>query len=79
MEIDPLHWTASIEVIGIIVALALVIVLICIVCVCWCQKSRYRQAQRLQRRNSIRQSMRSLNSIDPQGSLRRRNYVSSDL
>lgn len=30
--------------------------------------------QRLQRRNSIRQSLRSLNQID-QGSLRRRNYV----
>ncbi|KFB47778.1 AGAP009143-PA-like protein [Anopheles sinensis] len=76
VEIDPLHWTASIEVIGIIVALALVVVLICIVCVCWCAKSRYRQDQRLQRRNSIRQSMRSLNSID-QGSLRRRNYAIS--
>ncbi|XP_058056870.1 protein bark beetle [Anopheles bellator] len=77
VEIDPLHWTASVEVIGIIVALALVIVLICTVCVCWCCKSRYRQEQRLQRRNSIRQSMRSLNSIDPQGSLRRRNYAMS--
>lgn len=31
--------------------------------------------QRLERRNSIRQSLRSLNAIDPQGSLRRRNYV----
>ncbi|XP_035780255.1 protein bark beetle-like isoform X1 [Anopheles albimanus] len=77
VEIDPLHWTASTEVIGIIVALCLVVVLIFIVCICWCCKSRYRQEQRLQRRNSIRQSMRSLNSIDPQGSLRRRNYAMS--
>jgi hypothetical protein len=42
----------------------------------WWAKSKARHSQRLQRRNSIRQSLRSLNMIDPQGgSIRRRGYM----
>lgn len=56
-------------------ALILFILLLVLFVFCWCSKSHHRHMQRLQRRNSIRQSLRSLNAIDPQGSLRRRNYV----
>lgn len=47
----------------------------CCVGYLWWSKSKTRHTQRLQRRNSIRQSLRSLNNIDPQGSMRRRNYM----
>uniref|UniRef100_A0A1A9WLV8 SRCR domain-containing protein n=1 Tax=Glossina brevipalpis TaxID=37001 RepID=A0A1A9WLV8_9MUSC len=72
--IDPLSWRADIFAISIISAFILVVILLVLVAVCWYAKSKHRHAQRLQRRNSIRQSLRSLNSIDPQGSLRRRNF-----
>jgi hypothetical protein len=72
--IDPLSWKADIVAISVIIALACGIFLLCCIGCLWYNKSRHRHAQRLQRRNSIRQSLRSLNSIDPQGSIRRRNY-----
>ncbi|XP_017468948.1 PREDICTED: protein bark beetle isoform X1 [Rhagoletis zephyria] len=72
--IDPLSWRADIFAISIISAFILAIILLLMVAFCWYAKSKQRHAQRLQRRNSIRQSLRSLNSIDPQGSLRRRNF-----
>ncbi|XP_030383875.1 protein bark beetle [Scaptodrosophila lebanonensis] len=72
--IDPLSWRADIFAISIISAFVLAIILLILVAFCWFAKSKHRHVQRLQRRNSIRQSLRSLNSIDPQGSLRRRNY-----
>ena len=73
--IDPLSWRADIFAISIISAFVLAIILLILVAICWYAKSKHRHVQRLQRRNSIRQSLRSLNSIDPQGSLRRRNFV----
>lgn len=73
--IDPLSWRADIFAISIISAFILAIILLILVGICWYAKSKHRHTQRLQRRNSIRQSLRSLNSIDPQGSLRRRNFV----
>uniref|UniRef100_A0A0K8VVP7 Neurotrypsin n=1 Tax=Bactrocera latifrons TaxID=174628 RepID=A0A0K8VVP7_BACLA len=72
--IDPLSWRADIFAISIISAFILAIILLILVAICWYAKSKHRHVQRLQRRNSIRQSLRSLNSIDPQGSLRRRNF-----
>ncbi|XP_036328530.1 protein bark beetle-like isoform X2 [Rhagoletis pomonella] len=72
--IDPLSWRADIFAVSIISAFILAIILLLMVAFCWYAKSKQRHAQRLQRRNSIRQSLRSLNSIDPQGSLRRRNF-----
>ncbi|XP_054741886.1 protein bark beetle isoform X1 [Anastrepha obliqua] len=72
--IDPLSWRADIFAISIISAFILAIILLIMVAFCWYAKSKHRQVQRLERRNSIRQSLRSLNSIDQQGSLRRRNF-----
>ncbi|XP_058814213.1 protein bark beetle isoform X1 [Topomyia yanbarensis] len=77
VEIDPLFWKADAVAVAMLSALIMVFALLLCICFCWVFKSRYRQTQRLQRRNSIRQSMRSLNSIDPQGSIRRRNFVVS--
>lgn len=56
-----------------ICALLLTILLLFVCCCCWWRKSKVRHVQRLQRRNSIRQSIRSLNSIGVDGTLRRRN------
>jgi hypothetical protein len=47
----------------------------CCLCFCWYRKSKTRHMERLQRRNSIRQSIRSLNMIDPQGGSMRRRYM----
>ncbi|XP_055592413.1 protein bark beetle-like isoform X1 [Uranotaenia lowii] len=77
VQIDPLFWKADTVAIAMLSALILVFLLLLLICMCWVFKSRFRQKQRLQRRNSIRQSLRSLNSIDPQGSIRRRNFVVS--
>lgn len=61
--------------ISVIGAFFLAFILLIMFGFCWYSKSRHRHVQRLERRNSIRQSLRSLNTIDPQGSIRRRNYV----
>lgn len=61
--------------ISVISALVASLLLLCLFAACWWSKSRHRHVQRLERRNSIRQSLRSLNTIDPQGSMRRRNFV----
>ncbi|KAJ8937251.1 hypothetical protein NQ318_005565 [Aromia moschata] len=67
-EIDPkvsiriLPLADDIVTISVISSFALAILLIIIVIACWWSKSKYRQAQRLERRNSIRQSLHSLRS-----------------
>lgn len=61
--------------ISVVSSLVAAMFLLCLFVVCWWSKSRHRHTQRLERRNSIRQSLRSLNTIDPQGSMRRRNFV----
>lgn len=54
--------------ISVLSSLALAILLIILVIACWWTKSKYRHAQRLERRNSIRQSLHSLRSVGlPQG------------
>lgn len=63
MTINPLKWRddfVNIAVTGLIFG--------CLICVasvlcCWCAKSKRRQVQRLNRRNSIRQSLTSLRSL----------------
>ncbi|KAB0799954.1 hypothetical protein PPYR_07834 [Photinus pyralis] len=63
VTINPLTWhgdTISIAVIG---CLAVALCLIIFVIACWWSKSKYRHAQRLQRRNSIRQSLHSVRSL----------------
>lgn len=49
--------------ISVISSLALAILLIIVVIAFWWYKSKYRHAQRLERRNSIRQSLHSLKSV----------------
>lgn len=76
--INPLSWQSDIVAVAVISAFIFALLLLFLFGFCWCSKSHHRHVQRLQRRNSIRQSLRSLNAIDPQGSLRRRNYVGID-
>lgn len=61
--LDPLAWTGDIITVAVIGSLAIAILLIAIIGACWWSKSKYRQAQRLERRNSIRQSLHSLRSV----------------
>ncbi|KAG5895778.1 hypothetical protein JTB14_001625 [Gonioctena quinquepunctata] len=49
--------------ISVISSIALALLLIILVIACWWSKSKYRQAQRLERKNSIRQSVHSLRSL----------------
>lgn len=44
-------------------SLAATLLLIAGAIACWCSKNRHRQIQRLERRNSIRQSLHSLRSV----------------
>jgi cbb3-type cytochrome oxidase subunit 3 len=74
--INPLSWQADIVAISVISLFFVGIFFICCIGYFWFAKSKRRHTQRLERRNSIRQSIRSLNMIDPQGSMRRRGYVS---
>ncbi|XP_026464517.1 protein bark beetle-like [Ctenocephalides felis] len=76
VSIDPLLWTTDIVAIGVISSMAIAVLVLALAIACWYHKSRHRHAQRLQRRNSIRQSLRSLNSLDP-GSMRRKNLSGS--
>lgn len=73
VQINALSWSADVGTIAMIAALILTMMLLCVCCCCWWKKSKVRHSQRLQRRNSIRQSIRSLNSIGGDGTLRRRN------
>jgi cbb3-type cytochrome oxidase subunit 3 len=75
--INPLSWQADIVAISVVSLFIIGLLLICCIGYFWWAKSKTRHNQRLQRRNSIRQSLRSLNMIDPQGSIRRRGYVST--
>lgn len=61
--IDPLAWHGDVITVAVIGCFAIAILLIVIIGVCWWSKSKYRQAQRLERRNSIRQSLHSLRSV----------------
>lgn len=61
--LDPLAWTGDVITVAVIGSLAIAILLIAIIGACWWSKSKYRQTQRLERRNSIRQSLHSLRSV----------------
>ncbi|XP_071445359.1 protein bark beetle [Hetaerina americana] len=60
--IDPLSWTGDVVTIGVIGAVFASIILVALVAGFWYTKSRHRHVERLERRNSIRASMRSLAS-----------------
>lgn len=49
--------------VGVISVACVTILLITLAGACWWAKSRHRRAERLERRNSIRQSLRSLRSV----------------
>lgn len=61
--IDPLVWQGDALTIAIICSIALAIILLALLGACWWSKSKYRQAQRFERRNSIRRSLQSLRSV----------------
>ncbi|KAK9870170.1 hypothetical protein WA026_006260 [Henosepilachna vigintioctopunctata] len=68
-EIDPqvsiriIPLTDDIVTLSIVSGALLAILVLFLVILCWCMKSKYRQKQRLERRNSIRTSLHSLRSV----------------
>ncbi|KAF5304533.1 hypothetical protein FQA39_LY09584 [Lamprigera yunnana] len=63
VSINPLMWQGDTVTIAVIGSAALAILLIVLAVVCWWTKSKYRHSQRLERRNSIRQSLHSVRSL----------------
>lgn len=63
VAINVLAWHGDVVTVAVIGSFAIAILLIAIILACWWSKSKYRQAQRLERRNSIRQSLHSLRSV----------------
>ncbi|XP_058792901.1 protein bark beetle isoform X2 [Phymastichus coffea] len=61
--IDPLSWRKDIVAIGVLSALGVALALLAAAIVLWISKSKRRQVERLERRNSIRQSLHSLRSV----------------
>ncbi|GBO98348.1 Protein bark beetle [Eumeta japonica] len=61
--IDILSWRDDAVTVGFIGALAAAFVLVGAALLCWYSKSKHRHVERLQRRNSIRQSLHSVRSI----------------
>ncbi|XP_060803589.1 protein bark beetle [Amyelois transitella] len=67
IRIDPLSWRTDALAVAFIGILAAAVLLVAAAVLCWYSKSKHRHVQRLERRNSIRQSLhsvRSLNSIN---------------
>lgn len=63
VHIDPLSWRNDILTVVVLVMVGLAFLLIAVAAGFWYTKSRHRQIERLERRNSIRQSLRSVRSI----------------
>lgn len=61
--INPLSWRDDIVTVAVLGSVLAAILLISIVIFLWLNKNRHRHAERLQRRNSIRQSLHSVRSI----------------
>ncbi|BES98492.1 Scavenger receptor cysteine-rich domain [Nesidiocoris tenuis] len=61
--IDALSWRTDIVAVAMMGSVILLIILIGLLIVFWVSKSRHRQVQRLERRNSIRQSLNSVRSF----------------
>ncbi|CAH2236667.1 jg20886 [Pararge aegeria aegeria] len=63
ITIDPMSWrgdTLAVAFVGVLIA---AVVLVGAALICWYSKSKHRHLQRLERRNSIRQSLHSVRSI----------------
>ncbi|KAL0880639.1 hypothetical protein ABMA27_001864 [Loxostege sticticalis] len=63
ISIDPMSWRGDMLAVGFIGVLAATVLLVGAALVCWYSKSKHRHLQRLERRNSIRQSLHSVRSI----------------
>jgi len=74
VRIDPLAWTNDSVTIGAMVAGFVALVLIIFILVFWYTKSKQRQMERLERRGSIRASIRSSRSLTSMASLSEAGY-----
>ncbi|XP_052754555.1 protein bark beetle isoform X2 [Galleria mellonella] len=63
ISIDPLSWRDDELTLALMGLLAAALLLVGAALVCWYSKSKHRHLQRLERRNSIRQSLHSVRSI----------------
>ncbi|XP_038215102.1 protein bark beetle isoform X2 [Zerene cesonia] len=63
ISIDPLSWRGDALAVAFIGVLAAAVLLVILALICWYSKSKHRHLQRLERRNSIRQSLHSVRSI----------------
>ncbi|XP_059051409.1 protein bark beetle isoform X2 [Achroia grisella] len=63
ISIDPLSWRGDELTLALAGVLAAALLLVGAALVCWYSKSKHRHLQRLERRNSIRQSLHSVRSI----------------
>ncbi|KAI8422542.1 hypothetical protein MSG28_006346 [Choristoneura fumiferana] len=63
ISIDPLSWKGDMLAVAFIGILAAAVLLVGAAVICWYSKSKHRHIQRLERRNSIRQSLHSVRSI----------------
>lgn len=74
VNIDPLAWTSDSVTIGAMVTGILTLVLIVLILVFCYTKSKQREMQRLERRNSVRASIRSSRSFTSMASLSEAGY-----
>ncbi|XP_070163334.1 protein bark beetle [Polyergus mexicanus] len=63
VNIDPLSWRKDIVAVGVLGAVGIALALLTAAIALWVSKSKKRKLERLERRNSIRQSLHSLRSI----------------
>ncbi|XP_034826785.1 protein bark beetle isoform X2 [Maniola hyperantus] len=63
ITIDPMSWRGDTLAVAFVGVLLATVVLVAAALICWYSKSKHRHLQRLERRNSIRQSLHSVRSI----------------
>lgn len=74
VSINPFAWTADSMTIGALVVSLLALILIVFILVFWYSKSKQRRVERLERRNSIRASIRSSRSFTSMSALSEAGY-----
>lgn len=72
--IDPLSWRKDIVAVGVLGAIAAALALLAAAIGFWISKSKKRKLERLERRNSIRQSLHSLRSVGSTSGFTELNY-----
>lgn len=63
VDIDPLSWRKDIVAVAVLVSAGVALALLTAAIALWASKSKRRNLERLERRNSIRQSLHSLRSV----------------